>query len=185
MKKLLLIPIVLFSFLSFAQEDYVKKANDNLERGNRRGAIEMATKAIEQNPNNNEALWIRVRALLSGDPREEQLNNAISDLNQMISSGVETAKVYTMLGVAEYELGGYIYRWKKAKENTGFSDDNSAYIKEQTAYYNEAVNHYESSIKAYKKAVEIDISKTESLTYKVKDAERYIQEVREKIKELK
>lgn len=141
-------------------------------------------KAIELNPDNTEYRWIRALCNMTSKTQEPKLIAAVEDINFIRSKGESSSKLYNALALAHSELGE-IYRLKKAKQNSGFSDDNSAYIKEQTEYYNEAISHYEKAIVAYNKMVEIKPDTAESVNYKIRDVENYIKEIREKISQLK
>lgn len=187
MKKILLL-IVLF-ICSFVQaQDYnalLEKANSDFEDGMYRNAIENATKAIALNQSSIDARWLRVRASLTSNADDRAFVTAIDDLNFIIANNGATAKVYNALGVAETELGSYIFRFKRAKENTGISDDNSPYIKEQSGYYNEAIFHYEKAKIAFKKSAEIKPETADDIKYKIQDSDRNITKIKEEIAALK
>lgn len=147
--------------------------------------INHITKCINLNVNNNEYHWIRARASLTSNADDKAFVTAIDDLNFIIANNGATARVYNALGVAETELGSSIFRFKRAKENTGISDDNSSYIKEQTAYYNEAILHYENAKNAFKKSAEIKPETAGDIKYKIQDSDRNIAKIKEEIKALK
>lgn len=187
MKRILLSLALLFSLFASAQDydTYLKSANESLESRSYRKARENATKAIELNPQSLEARWIRTRTLMLSSSSMADFENAIGDLNFMVANGGGTAKVYKTLGLAETELASNIFRFKKAKENKGFSDDNSALLKEQKIYFNDAISHYKSAKVAYQKAFEISAEEKENSSYRIKEIDNSIVEVETKIKELK
>lgn len=187
MKKLLLLTALFLTCFVQGQsyDDYLAKANQGIDSGNRSVALSNANKALELQPNSVDAKWLKVRASLTTGLTEEQLNVIIQDLDFIVGNGGATAKAYNAIGVAESELGSTIYRWKKAKEGNGLSDDNTAYIKEQTGYYNEALMHYEKAVTAFNEAIKINPQEEQSYKYKIRDAQAYITEIQAKINELK
>ena len=143
-------------------------------------AYNSSTKALNLDGSNLEARWVRAQSSALSNSSE-----SINDLTYIVNNGGASAKVYNAIGLVEQEIANNIYRFKRAKENTGFSDDNSVYTKEQTEIYNNAIVHYERAIIAFKKAIEVKPDTEPKLKYKIKDSERNINEIRESIKELK
>lgn len=187
MKKILLLTALLMVSFIHAQDynSYLAEANTALEDGMYRKAFESAAKAIELNQTSTEAHWLRARASLTSNADNKALTGAIADLNFIIANNGGTARVYNALGVAESELGSNIFRFKRAKESTGMSDDNSTYVKEQTSHYNEAILHYENAKTAFKKSAEIKPETADDIKYKIQDADRYIIKIKEEITTLK
>lgn len=187
MKKVVLIIAIMLGAVATAQDykTHLDKANEALDASNFRKAKENATKAIEFNPQSLDAYWIRSRASLTSSSTEKDFRTAISDLNFIISNGGASAKVYNALGLAETELASYIFRFKKPKENKGFSDDNSAFVKEQKAFFNEAITHYENAKLAYKKAEEINPEEKQNVSFRIKDISKALAEIDTATKNLK
>lgn len=187
MKKLFLTLTLLIGLIVNAQdyESLIVDANTALENRDARKAYDLATKAIEVNSKSNDARWIRAQAAAKSNGSEEKYKTAIEDLKFIANNGGASARIYNAIGIIEQELGNNTYRFKKAKENTGFTDDNSTYVKEQRQIYNDAIIHYQNAIAAFNKSIEIKPDSESELKFKIKDSERYILEIKTAIKELK
>ncbi|SHG33210.1 hypothetical protein [Flavobacterium johnsoniae] len=187
MKKLFLFIISLIYNFSNAQDfnTYLGQANKALEKGMYTKAYENATKAIELNEYNNDARWLRIQSLMTSNATGVNFEKAIADLNFIISNNGASSKIYNALGVAESELASDIYRFKKAKENDSFSDDNTSFIREQKEYFNEAIMHYENAKKAFKNSADINPEAKDELKYKIQDSDRSIKAIKEEISLLK
>lgn len=189
MKKLILLFSLLLSVNSIAQKteiDYFNAAKARLERSGASHLVKSdINKAIEFNSDNTEYRWIRVRCNMTSSSSSDNFKQAIEDINFILSKETPSAKLFSNLGLAYKELGGNIYRYKKAKPNDGFSDDNSEYIKQQSLYFQEAIDSYEQAIIAYNNAIEINESLKEKLNFEIVSCNEDIEKIKIEINNLK
>lgn len=189
MKKLILSLSLLIGINSIAQKteiDYFNSAKERLENSGPSHVVKSdINKAIEFNSENTEYRWIRVRCNMTSSSSSDNFKQAIEDINFILTKETPSAKLFSNLGLSHKELGGNIYRYKKAKSNDGFSDDNSEYIKQQTLYFQEAIDNFEQAIIAYNKAIEINESIKEKLDYEILSCKEDIEKIKIEIKKLK
>lgn len=189
MNKIILLFSLLLGVNSTAQKteiDYFNEAKARLERSGASHLVKSdINKALEFNSENTEYRWIRVRCNMTSSSSSDDFKQAIEDINFILSKEKPSAKLFANLGLAHKELGGEIYRYKKAKTNDGFSDDNSEYIKEQSLYFQEAIDNYQKAIIAYNNAIEIDESIKEKLNFEIMSCNKDIEKIKIEIQNLK
>jgi hypothetical protein len=137
-------------------------AKANLENGVSHIVKKYISKAIELNPNNMDYRWIRVRCNMIMNASSDSYKQAVSDLNFMIAGGTQTAKVYSTLARAEYELANSIYRYTNVETNNSYTDTKTAENNQRKAILEESLLHYNNSKQNYQKGFEMDKE-----TYKV------------------
>lgn len=131
-------------------------AKANLENGVSHIVKKYISKAIDLNPNNMDYRWIRVRCNMVFNASTDFFKEATSDLNYMIANGVTSAKIYSALAIAEYELASSIYRFTRVETNDSFTDSKTSENNQRKAILEETILHYNYSKKSYQKALEID-----------------------------
>lgn len=174
MKKILLLALLLISCMSFGQtaNDWYNKAQNSIERmGPSHVAKEYINKALALDSTNVDYRWVRVRCNMISSSKEAEWKQAIKDLSYLISKGDNTDKVYGSLALSHQELGSFLYYESYLPEGS----------QEQNNAFKQAVNHYQLAISAYKKAADLAPDKKVSIGYKIKDAEKYVNEINSKL----
>lgn len=77
-------------------------------------------KAVQLSPESVDYRWIRANSIAEND-----FQKGIDDLNFMISKGVETGKVYFLLGKLNYEYARKLKYEPKLKSDYGYADKNA------------------------------------------------------------
>ena len=105
-------------------------------------------KAIELSPESVDYRWIRANSV------KDDYQKGIDDLNFMISKGVETGKVYFLLGKLNYEYARKLKYQPELKADYGYSDKNAANEKilaDNNTKVKELLNQAKTAFKAYEK----------------------------------
>ena len=105
-------------------------------------------KAVELSPESVDYRWIRANSV------KHDFQKGIDDLNFMISKGVETGKVYFLLGKLNYEYARKLKYQPELKADYGYSDKNAANEKilaDNNTKVKELLNQAKTAFKAYEK----------------------------------
>ena len=105
-------------------------------------------KAVELSPESVDYRWIRANSV------KDDYQKGIDDLNFMISKGVETGKVYFLLGKLNYEYARKLKYQPELKADYGYSDKNAANEKilaDNNTKVKELLNQAKTAFKAYEK----------------------------------
>ena len=105
-------------------------------------------KAIELSPESVDYRWIRANSV------KDDYQKGIDDLNFMFSKGVETGKVYFLLGKLNYEYARKLKYQPELKADYGYSDKNAANEKilaDNNTKVKELLNQAKTAFKAYEK----------------------------------
>ena len=104
-------------------------------------------KAVQLSPETLDYRWIRANTVAEND-----FQKGIDDLNFMISKGVETGKVYFLLGKLNYEYARSLKYQPELKADYGYADKNAANEKILAANntkVKELLNQAKTAFKAY------------------------------------
>ena len=105
-------------------------------------------KAVELSPESVDYRWIRANSV------KDDYQKGIDDLNFMLSKGVETGKVYFLLGKLNYEYARKLKYQPELKADYGYSDKNAANEKilaDNNTKVKELLNQAKTAFKAYEK----------------------------------
>lgn len=105
-------------------------------------------KAVELSPESVDYRWIRANSV------KDDFQKGIDDLNFMLSKGVETGKVYFLLGKLNYEYARKLKYQPELKADYGYSDKNAANEKilaDNNTKVKELLNQAKTAFKAYEK----------------------------------
>lgn len=159
-------------------------AKANLEDGVSHIVKKYIEKAISYNPNNIDYRWIRVRCNMIMDGGRDSFKQASKDLNFMIENGANSAKVYSTLGLAEYQLGSLILRFSPVKSNDSYTDDTSSEKSQRKEIIEQTIQHYNKSKTNYQKGMEIGKEDFKDNLYEIKKIDKEIPELQEQLKKV-
>ena len=125
-------------------------------------------KAVELAPQSVDYRWIRANTVAEND-----FQKGIDDLNFMISKGVQTGKVYFLLGKLNYEYARKLKYQPELKNDYGYSDknaDNEKILATNSTKVKKLLNAAKTAFKAYEKITNesaevffVDIERMEKL----------------------
>ena len=104
-------------------------------------------KAVQLSPETLDYRWIRANTVA-----EKDFQKGIDDLNFMISKGVETGKVYFLLGKLNYESARKLKYRPELKPDFGYTDknaDNEKILAANNTKVKELLNQAKTAFKAY------------------------------------
>lgn len=106
-------------------------------------------KAVELSPETIDYRWIRANTIAEND-----FQKGIDDLQFMISNGVETGKVYFLLGKLNYEFARKLKYNPQLKKDYGYSDkntENEKILADNKTKIQDLLNHAKTAFKSYEK----------------------------------